>query len=102
MSGNGQPRISKPGDAGQECSVLPLEWLDLRALTGYACVSERTLRTWIHDGDDPLPAYRVGTKILVRRSEFDRWMERHRLVPASSIDVNGVVDEILADLARKN
>jgi len=79
-----------------------LEWMDLRALTGYVCVSERTVRTWIHEGTDPLPAYRVGKKILLRRSEFDRWMERHRLMPASSVDVNGVVDQILADLAGKN
>jgi hypothetical protein len=35
------------------------EWLDLKALTGYACVSERTLREWIHRDSNPLPASRV-------------------------------------------
>ena len=30
------------------------EWLDLKALQGYACVSERTLREWIHRVVDPL------------------------------------------------
>jgi hypothetical protein len=41
------------------------EWLDLKALTGYACVSERTLRKWIHRPENPLPAVRAGTKLLV-------------------------------------
>ena len=51
------------------------EWLDLKSLQRYACVSERTLREWIHRGANPLPAARVGTKILVRRSTFDQWLE---------------------------
>lgn len=42
------------------------EWLDLKSLQKYACVSERTLREWIHRPVDPLPAVRVGTKILIR------------------------------------
>jgi len=44
------------------------EWLDMKALEQYACVSERTLREWIHRAVDPLPAVRVGSKILVRRT----------------------------------
>jgi hypothetical protein len=47
------------------------EWLDLKALQRHACVPERTIRDWTHRPVDPLPA-RVGTKILVRRSVFDR------------------------------
>jgi hypothetical protein len=43
------------------------EWMDLKSLQRYACVSERTLREWIHRPTDPLPAARVGAKILVRR-----------------------------------
>ena len=38
-----------------------LEWLDLKALQLYACVSERTLREWIHRPFNPLPAARVVT-----------------------------------------
>jgi excisionase family DNA binding protein len=83
-------------------SQLGLEWMDLKAVRRYASVSERTLRSWIHTGTDPLPAYRVGGKLLVRRSEFDRWMERHRFVPADALDVNGTVNGILADLGVAN
>ena len=68
------------------------EWLDLKALQEYACVSERTLRSWIHRPIDPLPAVRVGTKILVRRSTFDVWLEAHRLEP---IDVGCIVEELV-------
>lgn len=70
-----------------------LGWLDLKALQEYACVSERTLREWIHRCVDPLPAVRVGYKILVRRSEFDRWLEAHQV---KRIDVDCIVDELVA------
>ena len=75
------------------------EWLDLKALTGYACVSERTLRDWLHRPSDPLPASRVGSKILVRRSTFDQWLENHRL---KSVDVGCIVDEMLAGVTGTN
>jgi excisionase family DNA binding protein len=71
------------------------EWLDLRALTEYASVSERTMREWIHRPANPLPAVRVGAKILVRKSEFDRWLKKHRLEP---MDVSSVVSEVISDL----
>jgi excisionase family DNA binding protein len=74
------------------------EWLDLHGLTMYAAVSERTIREWIHWSVNPLPAVRVGTKILVRRSTFDAWLEKHPLVPANSIDVDETVNEILAEM----
>jgi excisionase family DNA binding protein len=74
-----------------------LEWLDLRRLRDYAAVSNRTLRAWIHSPVDPLPAVRVGTKILVRRSEFDAWMELHRIKP---VDLGGMVEEIVEAVAH--
>jgi excisionase family DNA binding protein len=79
-------------------SAVGREWLDLRALTMYAAVSERTIREWLHRSLNPLPAVRVGTKILVRRSIFDAWLEKHPLIPADSINVNETVNEILADM----
>lgn len=75
------------------------EWFDLKALTQYASVSERTVREWVHRAADPLPAVRVGTKILVRRAEFDRWLERHRLDP---IDLGRIVEEMVSDLVGRN
>jgi excisionase family DNA binding protein len=83
-------------------SVISLEWMDLKGLTHYASVSERTLREWIHRAINPLPAVRVGTKILVRKTVFDQWLEAHPLVPAESVDVSGIAGEILADLVGTN
>ena len=68
------------------------EWLDLKELTRYACVSERTLREWMHRAVDPLPAVRVRGKILVRRSVFDRWLEGHRV---KRFDLGCIVDELV-------
>ena len=68
------------------------EWLDLKELTRYACVSERTLREWMHRAVDPLPAVRVRGKILVRRSVFDRWLEGHRV---KRVDLGCIVDELV-------
>ena len=73
------------------------EWLGLRELTAYASVSERTLRSWLHRPLDPLPGVQVGGKILVRRSQFDAWLEQHRVHQVRSIDVDGIVDELVGE-----
>jgi len=75
------------------------EWLDLKALTLYACVSERTLREWIHRSHNPLPATRVSTKILVRRSVFDAWLETHQVKP---VDIGGIVEDLIAGVKGTN
>lgn len=75
------------------------EWLDLKALQQYACVSERTLREWIHRAENPLPAVRVGTKILVRRSTFDQWLENHKLL---TVDVGCIVNELVTGVTGPN
>ena len=53
-------------------------FLSLKGLAGYASLSRRTLQDLINAPQDPLPSYRVGGKLLVRKSEFDRWMVRRR------------------------
>ena len=82
--------------------TIETQWLDLRSLAGYASISERTAREWIHRPVDPLPAVRVGTKILVKRGDFDRWLGAHPLIAAETLDVGSTVDEILADLNGAN
>ena len=77
-----------------------MEWLDLRGLTKYAAVSERTLRAWIHDPINPLPAFQVGSKLLIRKRDFDSFIERHPVRSHESVD--RIVDEILADVTAGN
>jgi hypothetical protein len=51
----------------------------LRALATYAGLSVRTLRQYLDlPPHQALPCYRVGGKILVRRSEFDAWVARYQ------------------------
>jgi excisionase family DNA binding protein len=69
-------------------------FLPLRALATYSGLSVRTLRHWLEDPAHPLPCYRVGGKILVRRSEFDAWIARHRQVG------RGDVDRLVADALK--
>lgn len=57
-------------------------FLDLKALDRRVCVSVRSLRNHLKDPEHPLPAYRLGGKILVRWPEFVSWMETyHKLNP---------------------
>ena len=75
-------------------NVAAKEWLSIRDVVGYAAVSDRTLRTWIHSPVNPLPAVRVAGKLLVRRADLDRWLEQHRLrTPA--LDLNAIVRDTL-------
>ena len=71
-------------------------FLSLRALASYACVSVRKLREHLDDPTHPLPHYRIGGKIVVRRSEFDAWMSVYRRV--GQADVGGIVDSVMRDL----
>ena len=57
----------------------PLDpFLSLKALAEYSALSVRKLREYLDDPANPLPCYRVGGKIVVRRSEFDTWMQQYR------------------------
>jgi hypothetical protein len=93
-------------------------WLSLEALNAYSGLSVRSLRAYLADPHRPLPHYRmkephvirekprkdggrernrtVSGKILVRRSDFDRWMEGFRYTP----DVDKIVNEVMADMKK--
>jgi len=89
---------------GRKSAQIGLEkrvWMDLRELTKYAAVSERTIREWIHLSQNALPAVQVGKKLLVRRSDFDAWLEDHRFGPIESINVSGLVNDLLSELGAE-
>jgi hypothetical protein len=68
-------------------------FLPLRALARYSGVSVRRLRDYLSDAVHPLPHYRVGGRILVRRSEFDTWIAAFRRLGRP--DVEAIVSEVL-------
>jgi len=71
-------------------------YLPLKALATYSGMSVRLLRNALTDSLNPLPHYRYGTKVLVRRSEFDAWMAKYRRT--HSADVAGIVNDVLQGL----
>ena len=72
------------------------EWMDLKALQRYACVSERTLRAWIHRPANPLPAAQVGKKMLVKKTAFDSWLEAQKV---RVVDIESIVEDLIAGVA---
>jgi hypothetical protein len=71
-------------------------YLPLRALSPYAGMSVRLLRDCLTDPVHPLPHYRYGGKIVVRRSEFDAWIVKYRAVGRA--DVDAIVGDVLQDI----
>ncbi|MBW1924210.1 MAG: helix-turn-helix domain-containing protein [Deltaproteobacteria bacterium] len=66
-------------------------YLDLRKLAEYASLSVSSLRGYINRGS--LPAFKLDGKILVRKDEFDAWVENFRITTRQ--DINGIVDEVM-------
>jgi hypothetical protein len=77
-------------------STLLDPFLTLKGLAAYSGISVRTLREYFYDPVHPLPHYRVGGKILTRRSEFDTWIARYR--QRGNTDVARLVDDVLTSL----
>jgi hypothetical protein len=75
--------------ADQVAVSIPLDpYLSLRALAGYSGLSVRRLRALLEEPGQPIPSFRVGGKILVRRSEFDAWMTGYRRRATGAIDAH--------------
>ncbi|MBN1103580.1 MAG: hypothetical protein JXL84_09235 [Deltaproteobacteria bacterium] len=67
-------------------------FLDLTALSGRSSISVRSLRDFIGDPLNPLPAYRPGGKILVDWQEFKAWVKGF---PFSDSGVKARIDGIV-------
>ena len=71
-------------------------FLTLKALAAYASMSVRKLRDLLVDPAHPLPYYRIGRRVLVRRSDYDAWAARYRQL--GDMDVGQMVAGVLRDL----
>lgn len=64
-------------------------------------MSERTIRDWIHRTVNPLPAVQVDRgKLLISRTQLDRWLEAHPFCPSNAIDISKTVDEVMQDFRK--
>ncbi len=73
-------------------------FLSIHAASDYASLREQALRDAIKHPDpaERLVAYRIKGSYLVRRSEVDAWVLRHR-VPAPDLDA--LVEDIVTSVA---
>jgi hypothetical protein len=71
-------------------------FLSLKALATYSGLSVRKLRDLLAGPAHPLPHYRIGGKIVVRRGDYDAWAVRYRQVGAA--DVDRIVGDVLQSI----
>jgi excisionase family DNA binding protein len=81
----------------QNAAAVDDRYLSLRSLATYAGLSIRTLRGYLRRRHAPLPHYRIGGKILVRRSEFDRWASEFK-IDRPPVDLDALVGDVMHGL----
>lgn len=70
-------------------------YLDLDGLVAYSTLSLRTIHRYRADPKHPLPAHRLGGRLLFKRSEFDQWLRDHEARAArTDEDVRRVVRDL--------
>ncbi len=67
-------------------------YLDKKEAAAYTSLSTRNLEARL----DEIPHYRVGKKILFKKSELDRWMETHR--EGGNHNLDRIADEAMESL----
>lgn len=104
-----QPNALQPDVSLEERGCLTLAassalqlpgYLDLKALAGYSSCSVRWLRDRLTDPLAPLPHHRIGGKILIRREDFDVWINQFRTIRPST-ELGTLVDDVLDGLFSK-
>jgi|SoiMethySBSTD1v2_1073268.scaffolds.fasta_scaffold5691537_1 excisionase family DNA binding protein len=71
-------------------------FFDKRQASDYLSICVRSLEERLKE----IPHFRVGAKILFKKSELDVWMERHRENP-EAIDLDRLADEVVAEVLGK-
>jgi len=83
-----------PDDIAETAISLKDQYFDLRGLSLYSALGVGTLRDYLKS--ESLPHYKLRGKILVRRSEFDLWMQNFKINKKK--DINNIVDDVIASL----
>lgn len=65
-----------PDDIAEPVIALKDQYFDLKGLSAYSALAVSTLRDYIRKGR--LPCFKLEGKILVRRSDFDQWIDQFR------------------------
>lgn len=75
-------------------SNIMREFLSVKELSAYTGICERTLRDMLNASVNPIPGYRFGGSIKIKRSEFDEWAKSRRI---DNDRVDRIVNEVLTD-----
>ena len=75
-------------------------YMDIKALSSYSGISTRKLKELIRHPEYPLPAYKIDGCLRIKKSEFDKWISRFRLVPESNTKVENIVSDIMKDIKK--
>ena len=67
-------------------------YIDKRQAATYTSLSTRTLESRL----DEIPHFRVGNKVVFKKSELDHWMETFR--EGNSQNLNRIADEAIESL----
>lgn len=72
------------------------EYFDLKGLARYSSLSVGTLRAILSRPGGP-PHFRPGGKVLIRRSDWDHWLEQFKTAP---VDLDALVAEVMSGLRK--
>ena len=85
-----------PDEITEPVIALKDQYFDLRGLSAYSSMAISTLRDHVRQGK--LPCFKCKGKILIKRSEFDQWLETFRVNKRK--DLTRLVDETVAQLKK--
>ncbi len=71
-------------------------YFDLKGLAVYSTLGVSTLRDYIRT--DKLPAFKIKGKVLVKKSEFDMWLEDYRM--KKKRDINQIADDVVKSIKK--
>lgn len=77
-------------------NVVEDRYLDLPGLSDYASMAVPTLRDYCRQGQ--LPYFKLKGKILIRKSEFDAWIEGFRADPKVKLKV--IANDVILELKK--
>ena len=77
----------------KEIQLVGAEFLTVATAAIYLSMSKRTVYALLKDHVDPLPHFRRGRLIRLKRSELDDWMGRHRAL--DHLEIDKLVDALI-------
>jgi len=86
-----------PKVIAESAIVLSDQYFDLKGLSLYSALAVPTLRDYIREG--ALPYFKLKGKVLVRKSEFDTWLEKFRVDRKK--DLNTIANEIVHSVKKR-